>query len=134
MKISRNSWHYCFMSTMGQDPEKRTDICSYWSGFVWALLLAVILAFVAFVVLIAFPVAAGSDIFYTETAFDDLTWLQLFVSWAVGISLYAFVVVFIIVLAFVSEVRTSTKNGEPSLFAAKWRSFKTKTCTKVDFE
>ena len=134
MRISRNSWHYCFMDAMAQDPEKRTNICSYWSGFVQSVLLAVILLFVFFAALFAFPLAAGSDIAFKATSFGDLTLLQLIISWTVGVLLYVFVIAVIAGLAFVSEIRTSAKNGEPSLVAAKWKSFKTKSCAKVDFE
>lgn len=134
MKISRNSWHYRFMSAMAQDPEERTDICSYWSGFVQSVLLAVLLLLVFFAALFVFPVAAGSDIAFKAVPFNSLTLLQLIISWCVGISLYCVVIAVIVALAFVSEVQTSTKNSEPSLVAAKWQSFKSKTCTKIDFE
>lgn len=134
MRISRNAWHYRFMSTMSQDPEKRTNICSYWSGFVQSVLLAVLLLLVFFAALFVFPLAAGSDILFKALSVSSLSWLQLLLSWTVGMSLYAFVVAVIIVFAFVSQFQTSTKNSEPILVAAKWQSFKNKTCTKIDFE
>lgn len=134
MKISRNSWHYRFMDTMSQDPEKRTNICSYWSGFVQSVLLAVLLLLVFFAALFVFPIEVGSGILFKAVSVSSLSWLQLLLSWAVGMSLYAFVITIIAVFALVSEVRTSAKNREPSLVCMKWKSFKTKTCTKVDFE
>ena len=130
MIIRKNSWHYCFMDFMAYDPETRTDTCSYWSGFIWAVLFAILLTVLLFGLLFVLPIAAVADILYS-TSVSSLTGLQVLVSWGVGMLLYAVVIAVIVGLAFVSEVRT---NRDSSLFAAWWQSFKEKTCTKVDFE
>lgn len=135
MIIKRNSWHYRLMDFMVLEPQHRTNICSYWGGFVLAVITAVLLSMLLTTFIIVFPFMAGSDILFRGLSFSDLTWLQVLASCGVGMLLMLSVLGAIIGLAFVSsDIERKTKTKEPGLLAMKLRSVKEKTCYKVDFE
>lgn len=131
-KVSKNSWHYKFQDFFGLMPWRRRDFCSYWRGFIGAVLfVGLLLTLLSGIVF--FSYLTGDDLFGDKFNIVLTTFFGFLAVASVPALILGLAFIFYLLHHYIIDVPTKLVEKEGTIFNVKYKSWKEKYCPMVEF-
>ena len=127
-KVNRSSWHFRLVAQYNIS-EVPKDFCSYWRYVVFAVLFKI--AYFAMLAALASAILFGIGSWLYLLYLDPVSG---FISLGVLATALTIPLVITAIANYIRKRKPSENNKQPSIFAAKYHSWKHKYCPAIEYE